>query len=188
MTLSGSGQEALTLIEDVENLCGVSTRWSGDEDLYVRAPLARQAQVKVKDGQAWGPVRIHVELHEEAVIMRRSSEDLARTLFVIGDCEQTRWNLYLRRAGEPLYNDAMANGWDDPDVFGGFAWDQSVASLEWTGPRQARIVVHGGRYKVTVREKVGDVRMQWVFTNKDAPPKTVIAMPLPLIRVENAKK
>lgn len=156
----------LVLMEDMENLCGVNTVWTGPLSLQLRVPLAVEKKVLVHDGQTWDGVTLSVSFHRQAILFERPSSDGARRLVVIANCQQTLWNLYLRRGQEALYNDAMANGWDDPDVFGGFAWDQSVLSLEWIGAREARVVVDGGRYGVTVREKVGDVRLHWVFTNK----------------------
>jgi hypothetical protein len=73
--------------------------------------------------------------------------------------------------GEPTYNDAMQQGWDDPDVFGGFDERQAPLSLEWIGPRQARVVIPGKRYGVTLREHAGDVSLRWVFDERHKMPK-----------------
>lgn len=179
---------SLLLLEDVEDLCGVRAGWGDSTHLYLRAPAALGPKLRVKDGQAWGSVTVKVELHEDAVLLRQWSPDGERCLLAIGNCQQTQWNVYLRRKGEAAFNAAMDQGWDDPDVFGGFGWDQPPASLKWTGPRSATILVHGRNHGVTLRDRCGDVQLQWTFTRKDKKAGPQEGRPLPFVKFEPAAK
>jgi hypothetical protein len=166
-------RDSLLLLDGVENLCGSDLRWLDAHTLGLRLPVAAQPHWKAGQRQDWDGIGLRLLWHEDQVLFQRNSADLQRRLVVLSACDTQDWNLYLRRPGEPLYNDAMQTGWDDPDVFGGFGPEQAPLSLEWTGPRSAVIVVPGKQYRVTLRNKVGDVAVQWKFDKKYKPPDPV---------------
>jgi hypothetical protein len=128
--------------------------------------------LQMQDQQSWSGVTLRVTPHEDQVRLQSVSPDGQRRLVIIQACESEAWNLYLRQPGEPNYKPAMALGWDDPDLYGGFEYNQPPVSLQWTGPRAAVLVVAGKRYGVTLREKVGDVRVRWVFDRKATAPES----------------
>jgi hypothetical protein len=127
--------------------------------------------VRFQDNESWGDLKLRLELHEDQVSYKRESPDHERWLVVVKTCETDDWNLYLRRTGDPTFNAKMQEGWDDPDLAGGFSEAQPVMALDWTGPRSAKVVVLGKRYQVTVREEVGDVKLKWVFDERSKAPK-----------------
>jgi hypothetical protein len=162
---------SLVLAEGLETLCGTNVAWQEDGSLLVRLPADRVEFLKIREGEGWSGIPLHVAAHEDQVKLSRESPDGALRLVVIETCETESWNLYLRRAGEPNFNAAMQAGWDDPDLVGGFEANQRPLSLGWTGPREAEIQVPGKRYGVTVRDRVGEVRVHWRFLPKASPPE-----------------
>lgn len=159
------------LAEDLETLCGVHVIWLDPSTLGLRVPGARMGSVRFNDSERWGGILLRLQLHEDQVSYKRESPDHERWLIVVKTCETDDWNLYLRRTGEPTFNAKMQEGWDDPDLAGGFSEAQPVMALDWTGPRSAKVVVLGKRYQVTVREQVGDVKLKWVFDERSKAPK-----------------
>jgi hypothetical protein len=170
----------LVVLEGVETLCATDVAWKGNATLFIRLPMDRASHLKVKDGQAWGGVKLQVLLHEDQVKMRSWSPDHQYRLVVIEACETEDWNLYLRRADEPDYNSDMQKGWDDPSVYGGFTSSQPPLSITWTGPRRAVISVPGKRFGVTLRGKVGEVSVRWRFRDRVAVPTPVFKTLAPL--------
>jgi hypothetical protein len=151
------------IFEGAESLCGSTVLWTDDANLLLRVPADRAPFLRVKDGDLWKGVTLHVALHEDMVKMEKWSKDGLWRLVVIQTCETENWNLYLRRAGEPTFNEAMKTGWDDPDLFGGFEATQPPIELKWTGLRSAEIQVPGKSYGVTTRRKIGEVTLSWKF-------------------------
>jgi hypothetical protein len=170
LVLGGAwARSPLVLVEDMENFCGLATRWIDASRFYLELPLAAAPNLRVQDGQVWAGVTLEVRGQQRDLLFDRYSNDYLRRLVVIANCERTLWNLYLRNAGDPLYDAAMEEGWNDPRLFGGFSAKQPAFELTWTGPRRARIRVAGRLQGITLRESIEDVRVDWVFTNKDAP-------------------
>jgi len=161
----------LVVLEGVETLCATQVLWQDNSTLSLRLPMDRAEHLKVRDGQSWGGVRVRVRLHEDQVKLKSWSPNRQYRLLVIESCETENWNLYLRRADEPDYNDAMTRGWDDPSVYGGLTASQPPLSLRWTGPRSAVITVPGKRYGVTLRGKVGEVAVRWRFRERAKAPQ-----------------
>lgn len=156
----------LDLVQGVDNLCGIDSHWIDDEHLLLRVPARQAAHLALSGPQLWQGIDIRIDLHEDQVRQQAVSPDGQRRLVVIADCQHGDWNVYLRRAGEPNFNAAMDQGWDDPDVFGGFSALQPVSYLRWTGPRSAEIGVPDKQYGTQVREKIGDVTLKWKFLQK----------------------
>jgi hypothetical protein len=150
-------------MDGAKSLCGTSIQWLDDTHLFLRVSEERQAGLHVRDGDTWGDVQLRLQLHQDQILWRRESPDHSLSLLVIAECESGHWNLYLRRKGEPDYTAAMAQGWDDPELFGGFIEAQPVLDLEWTGPREACVEVALSPFGMTLRKKVGGVRMDWEF-------------------------
>jgi len=151
------------LIEGLDDLCGTDVQWQDDQDLSLHLSLGDAAKLRVKDGDDWHGITLHVALTLDRVPVQSWSPDGARLLVIINKCDTGDWNLYLRRRGDPLFNAAMEDGWDDPDVFGGFGDSQKPIALKWTGPRNAEIDIPGKRYQVTLRDRIGDVSVKWRF-------------------------
>jgi hypothetical protein len=151
------------LLDGVETLCATEISWKDDANLLLRVPADRVFAIKIHEGESWQGIKLHVQVHEDQVTMERWSADGQRRLIVIETCETQGWNLYLRRVGEPSYNEAMKTGWDDPDVFGGFEATQPPIALRWTGLRSAEIEVPGKAYGVTLRKRIADVSLRWKF-------------------------
>ncbi len=168
------------LVESLETLCGVHVQWIDAQTLGLRVPGPRAAGVRFKDGDQRNGLTLRLDVHEDQARHQAWSPDGLYRLVVVRTCETDDWNLYLRAQGEPTFNAAMQNGWDDPSLFGGFSELQPIVNLHWTGPRQARIEVVGKRYDVTVREKIGEVSLQWVFEKKlpAAPERAKVLAPL----------
>jgi hypothetical protein len=159
------------LLEGVQTLCGTDVIWKDDANLLLRVPEEHSSSILVHEGQVWKGVTLHVMVHDDQVKMERWSPDGKLRLVDIASCESGSWNIYLRRVGEPTYNNAMKTGWDDPDVFGGFDERQAPLSITWTGPREALVVLPGKRYGVTLREHIGGVTLHWRFLEKYKMPK-----------------
>lgn len=154
------------VLEGLETLCGTQVTWLDNANLQLRVPADRVFAIRVHEGDHWQGLTLHVQVHEDQVKLERVSADKQRRLLIIANCESGGWNLFLRRAGEPSFNEAMREGWNDPDLFGGFDENQPALALQWTGPRSAEIEVPGKRYGVTLRDRIGDVTLKWRFIKK----------------------
>jgi hypothetical protein len=160
------------ILEGVETLCGTHVQWMDPHNLRLSIGADRAGHVKITQGQRWGKITLHLTLHHQQLKFDLWSPDGERRLLVIASCESEAWNVYLRRPEEPIYNEAMQRGWDDPDLFGGFEASQQPLALKWTSSRSAEIRVAGRRHEVTVREQVGDVSLKWVFVRNFSRPET----------------
>lgn len=159
-----NGWRSKLILEGAESLCGTTVQWQDDKNLMLRLPGDRAGCARAADGESWDGVALRVLAHEDLLKMEQWSADGLWRLIVLQTCETENWNLYLRRAGEPTYNEAMKTGWDDPQLFGGFEATQPPLALRWTGPRSAEIEVPGKSYGVTTRDKIGEVTVHWKFT------------------------
>lgn len=151
------------VLDGLESLCGTTVQWTDARHLYLRVSADRVGGLQVHDGDTWGGTTVQVLVHTDQVVFDRPSPDGQLRLVLIKNCESEDWNLYLRRAGEPPYNEAMQQGWDDPDLFGGLGYTQPPLSLTWTDRRNARLEVPGKRYGVTLKTELGGVHVDWVF-------------------------
>ena len=176
---------SLVLLEGAESLCGTDVIWNSDDALSLSVPGDRESCLKVKDGAQWHGVTLSVVAHEKLMKMEAWSADGLWRLVVLQTCETENWNLYLRRAGEPTYNEAMKTGWDDPDLFGGFEGTQPPVSLKWTGERTAEIQVPGKPYGVTTRDKIGEVTVHWKFLTHYKLPEPAFQTLEPIKKAKN---
>jgi len=154
---------SLVLMDGARSLCDTDIRWTDAAHLYLRVPEERLPGLHVRDGDTWGAVSIRLDVHQDQVLFRRESPDGSLSLLVIAQCESGHWNLYLRHRGDPDYKAAMAEGWGDPELFGGFMEEQPALALEWMGPRQACIEVALNAYGMTLKPEVAGVKVDWIF-------------------------
>lgn len=161
---------SLVVLDGVLTLCGTDVVWTDAGHLTLRLPEAHLHNLRVHDGQVWKGIEIQVLIHEDQIGLESVSPDRRFRLVVLKECESENWNLYLRTVGEPLYNQAVGTGWNDPDLFGGGTWVSPAVDLEWTGPRSACIEVANLSLVGTRRTKLMGISLEWVNDDHYRPP------------------
>ena len=158
----GGSAQPVVLAEGFDSMCGVHLAWVGSATFRLRLPAPLASCLKTQGGSIGG-VTVQNELHEDFVGLRSFSPDRRLRLVSIRNCEGTQWDIYLRKADEPNYNAAMAKGWADESLAGGFDERRVLKSITWHGDSRAEILVQGNRGQIQTRDKIGSIALDWKF-------------------------
>lgn len=158
----GSHGERLLLAEGLPSMCGVSLNWLNKRSLSLRLPEPMRRHLRSTQ-TIWEGISLALEFHEDGVTQSLPSSDRALRVIVVKDCETLAWDLYLRKASEPNFDDRMLKGWGDESLIGGFDARRRLKSIRWTGKRRLQVEVLGYRSGLTIREELSCVRVSWKF-------------------------
>ncbi len=161
----------ITLIDGLNDLCGIDTRWLRVGQFLLRYSAEDASHLRVKSQQNWQGLTLLLEEHQDQVLSIESSPSGQLRLVAIQDCASSSWGLYLRKTDESNYLPSMNDGWKDPSLLAHFDFLRRLKNATWKDERHLLIDVVGGPGDNTLRREAMGVKIDWKFAGNKLGPR-----------------